>query len=45
MPASAPLLAIEGLTVRRGATVLLDDVSWRVERGEHWVILGANGCG
>jgi iron complex transport system ATP-binding protein len=25
--------------------VLLDDVSWRVERGEHWVILGANGCG
>jgi iron complex transport system ATP-binding protein len=45
MPASAPLLAIEGLTVRRGATVLLDDVSWRVERGEHWVVLGANGCG
>jgi iron complex transport system ATP-binding protein len=45
MPAPSPLLAIEGLTVRRGATVLLEDVSWRIERGEHWVVLGANGCG
>lgn len=45
MPAPSPLLAIEGLTVRRGDTVLLEDVSWRIERGEHWVVLGANGCG
>jgi iron complex transport system ATP-binding protein len=25
--------------------VILDDVSWRVDRGQHWVILGANGSG
>jgi iron complex transport system ATP-binding protein len=25
--------------------VILDDVNWRVERGQHWVILGANGSG
>ena len=40
-----PVLAVEGLRVARGQSVILDDVSWRVERGEHWVILGANGSG
>jgi iron complex transport system ATP-binding protein len=36
---------VTGLRVERGETVILDDVSWRVRRGEHWVILGANGSG
>ena len=39
------VLEVSDLTVRRGDTVLLDRVSWRVARGEHWVILGANGSG
>lgn len=34
-----------GLRVERGDTTVLDGVDWRVARGEHWVILGANGCG
>ena len=25
--------------------MLLDDVNWRVNRGEHWVVLGRNGAG
>ncbi len=29
----------------RGSEVILDGVTWRVEHGEHWVILGANGSG
>jgi iron complex transport system ATP-binding protein len=29
----------------RDGTVILRDVDWRVQRGEHWVILGANGSG
>lgn len=41
----APLLDVRALTVQRDATTLLRAVSWRVERGEHWVILGPNGCG
>ena len=34
-----------GLHIERGGTVILHDVNWRVERGQHWVILGANGSG
>lgn len=31
--------------MERGDMTVLDGVDWRVARGEHWVILGANGCG
>jgi len=36
---------VENLRIERADTVILRDVNWRVERGEHWVILGANGSG
>lgn len=39
------MLQVEKLHLRRGDTVILDGISWRVERGQHWVILGANGSG
>src|SRR5213082_3072582 len=39
------VLEVRDLQVRRGKTMILKSVSWRVERGEHWVILGANGSG
>jgi len=39
------ILEVSDLRVRRGATVILDRVHWRVEPGQHWVILGANGSG
>jgi iron complex transport system ATP-binding protein len=39
------LLTIHGLTIQRDCTTLLNAVDWRVEFGEHWVILGPNGCG
>src|ERR1700690_1085565 len=39
------ILAVRELRGERGSTTILDDVSWRVQRGEHWVILGANGSG
>jgi iron complex transport system ATP-binding protein len=40
-----PILEVSGLRVARGRTTILHDVSWRVARSEHWVILGANGSG
>ncbi|MGE9294368.1 MAG: ABC transporter ATP-binding protein [Puniceicoccales bacterium] len=40
-----PLLSVEGLAVMRGDTHILRKIDWRVERGQHWAILGANGCG
>ena len=39
------LLEVSGLTVRRGRAEILRGLDWRVRAGEHWVILGANGCG
>jgi len=40
-----PLLEIHGLRVERGKTRLLRGIDWKVGRGEHWAILGPNGCG
>jgi len=45
LKASQPVLSVDGLHIERGGTVILNEVSWRVERGQHWVILGANGSG
>jgi iron complex transport system ATP-binding protein len=45
LKASDNILSVAGLRIERGGTVILDDVNWRVRRGEHWAILGANGSG
>src|ERR1700761_1866745 len=39
------ILEVSGLSIQRERTRILDDVSWRVEPGQHWAILGANGSG
>ncbi len=45
MKSIKPVLNISNLRVERGGITILDGVSWRVERGQHWVMLGANGSG
>ncbi len=40
-----PLIELEHVSVARGASVVLHDVSLRVECGESVAILGPNGCG
>lgn len=45
MKAPAAILAVSDLRVVRGRDVILDGINWRVEPGQHWVILGANGSG
>ncbi len=44
MSTGAPVIEISGLRVER-ESVILERIDWRVERGQHWVILGANGSG
>lgn len=40
-----PVLQISNLHIQRADTAILHDISWRIERGQHWAILGANGSG
>jgi iron complex transport system ATP-binding protein len=39
-----PIIQVSGLVVERDAAILRG-IDWRVDRGQHWVILGANGSG
>jgi iron complex transport system ATP-binding protein len=39
------VLEIHGLRIERGRTAILRGIDWQIRRGEHWVILGANGSG
>jgi iron complex transport system ATP-binding protein len=39
------VVALDRVTVVRGGTRALDDVSWCVRPGERWVVLGGNGAG
>jgi iron complex transport system ATP-binding protein len=40
-----PLLELENVTVVRGERAALEEVTLRIEAGEHVCILGPNGCG
>lgn len=39
------VVRMDGAGVRRGTSVLLGEVNWRVELDEKWVVLGPNGAG
>src|SRR5208282_822213 len=44
MKSHPAVIEVSALRVEREA-VILESIDWRVERGEHWAILGANGSG
>ncbi|MSV60550.1 MAG: ATP-binding cassette domain-containing protein [Actinobacteria bacterium] len=39
------VLSLRNITLLREANTILKNVSWDIARGEHWVVLGANGSG
>lgn len=39
------IMDIQNVTWKREGKTILDEVSWQVERGEHWAVLGLNGSG
>jgi iron complex transport system ATP-binding protein len=39
------ILQVSRLSIQRDDTKILQNVSWQVQAGEHWAILGANGSG
>jgi iron complex transport system ATP-binding protein len=43
--ARRPVVALQRVTVRREGLALLDDVDWRVDATDRWVVLGPNGSG
>ncbi|MBW2059377.1 MAG: ATP-binding cassette domain-containing protein [Deltaproteobacteria bacterium] len=42
---SRPIIRVENLTVAYGESVIIDDISFEVNRGEVFIILGGSGCG
>ncbi len=40
-----PIIRVENLTVAYGETVVIDNISFEVRKGEVFVILGGSGCG
>ena len=45
MKRTQPILDIQKLRIERGGIVILRDINWTVQRGQHWAVLGANGSG
>jgi len=41
----AAVIDLEGVVVQRGQTVLLHDITWKVDESDRWVVIGPNGAG
>lgn len=39
------IIDLEHVSYRRNGELILSDINWQVEDGEHWIILGLNGSG
>jgi len=44
MPSNPPTLDVQDIHFRRGRGIL-HGITWTVEPGQHWCVLGPNGCG
>jgi iron complex transport system ATP-binding protein len=39
------IVKLKNIRFERSDRVILDDISWTIEQGQHWALLGANGSG
>ncbi|MBM0064734.1 ABC transporter ATP-binding protein [Alkalicoccobacillus gibsonii] len=42
---SSGVINLNDVSLRRQSKLILEQINWRVHKGEHWAILGANGSG
>lgn len=40
-----PILRLDNVSVRRGETMALSNVSWELKSGDNWAVIGGNGAG
>ena len=45
MKSREAVIEADNLSLKRGGTFLIRNLSWLVSRGEHWAVLGPNGAG
>lgn len=45
LPGQVPAIELAAATVGYGGTPVLEELDWRVERGEHWLVIGPSGAG
>ena len=41
----SPVVDLAGVSIVRGGATLVDDVTWRVDEADRWVVIGPNGAG
>ncbi len=41
----ATVIDLKNVSVRRGTTKILDDISWTVDESDRWIVIGPNGAG
>src|SRR5215210_9388989 len=41
----ASVVDLAGVTIVRGGSTLVEDVTWRIDESDRWVVIGPNGAG
>lgn len=42
---NSKIIALHNISIVRGQQIVLEDVNWETHVGEHWFVMGNNGCG
>lgn len=42
---ASDVISLKNVSIRRGGKPVLKKIGWTTRRGEHWFLMGANGCG